>query len=141
MSINPTLEKFNQVETALKNLLETIPELEGRVDISVYSPRTQFPRAIVYAERLQMDDINFRGDILEHNWQFTIVIEHMAGAADEGYAKMKKLLWDVYNAIMRNRTLGAEVYVTPVEAFLAYNNEEKKFMFRWTLELQVTAYI
>lgn len=141
VSVNPALEKFNQVEAALKNLLESIPELEGRVDIGIYSPRSQYPRAIIRAERLEMDEINLSGGVLEHNWHFIIVIEHVAGAADEGYAKMKKLIWDVYNAIMRNRTLGVGVHATPVEALLEHRSEEKKFMFSWTFELVVTVYI
>lgn len=134
------LEKFNQVENALVALLESIPDLRGRVSIGEHTEKPDFPRASVYAERVQVRESTIAGMKMTHYWTFIIVIDHMSGDYHEGYAKMKELFWTIYGRIMANRTLGlgGDVFATPAtDSRLERVLAEKGFGFSWWIEVVV----
>jgi len=135
-----TLEKFNQVENALVSLLESIPDLRGRVSVGEHIERPDFPRATIYAERVQTRESAIAGRKMTHYWTFIIVIDHVSGNYREGYSKMKELFWAVYERIMVDRTLGlgGDVFATPAtDSRLERALAEKGYGFSWWIEVVV----
>jgi len=134
------LTKFNQVEQALKNIVESVLG-PGRVSIGLYSPTPQFPRAIVYAESVSARDVALGSRWLEHTWRFAVEIWAARGSEHEAYDEIKRLFWAVYDAIMSNRTLGVgnDVFVTPaVDSTLeGGRTDDQRFGFRWTMHVLV----
>jgi hypothetical protein len=138
--MSSTLAKFDQVENALVALLESIPDLRGRVSVGEHVERPDFPRATVYAERVQARESTIAGRKMTHYWIFIIVIDHMSGDYREGYAKMKELFWTVYEKIMADRTLGlgGDVFATPAtDSRLERAFAEKGYGFSWWIEVTV----
>jgi hypothetical protein len=134
------LAKFNQVENALITLLESIPGLGGRVSVGEHVEKPDFPRATIYAERVQVRESTIAGKRMTHYWTFIIVIDHISGDYHEGYAKMKELFWQVYEKIMNDRTLGlgGDVFVTPAtDSRLERAFAEKGYGFSWWIEVVV----
>jgi hypothetical protein len=134
------LEKFNQVENALITLLASIPGLGGRVSVGEHVEKPDFPRATIYAERVQVRESTIAGKRMTHYWTFIIVIDHISGDYREGYAKMKELFWQVYEKIMTDRTLGlgGDVFATPaMDSRLERAFAEKGYGFSWWIEVVV----
>jgi hypothetical protein len=136
-----SLARFNQVEQALVNLINTIPDLTNKVYIGLYTSPLIFPRAEVYAERVFTSEQSISGRKLTHFWQFSIVLSHVVGNSKEGYEKMKELFWAVYDKIMADRTLGlgGDVFATPstdsrLETGLI---EDNRYGFRWWMQVTV----
>jgi hypothetical protein len=138
--MSEALTKFNQVENAIVSLLSSIPELAGRVSVGEYVERPDFPRATVYAERVQVRESTIAGRKMTHYWTFIIVIDHVTGDPREGYAKMKELFWAIYEKMMADRTLGlgGDVFATPAtDSRLERALVEKGYGFSWWLEVTV----
>jgi len=138
--MSEALTKFNQVENALVALLESIPDLSGRISIGEYVAKPDFPRATVFAERVQAKESTIAGQKMTHYWTFIIVIDHVTGDPAEGYAKMKELFWTVYDRIMADRSLGlgGDVFATPAtDSRLERALVEKGYGFSWWIEVVV----
>jgi len=133
-----TLALFNAVEARLKAIVESVIGA-GRVDIGMYMPRTQFPRAQIYAEEVMATDVTINMRTVRHTWFFNIVIEHVSGDAKAGYEEMKRLFWEVHDTIMRNRTLDLDVLATPaVDSRLeSGTTEDNRYGFRWWMRVAV----
>jgi hypothetical protein len=136
-----SLARFNQVEQALVSLINTIPTLQNKVYVGLYTSPLTFPRAEVYAERVFTSETSIAGRKLMHFWQFSVVLSHVVGNAKEGYEKMKELFWAVYDKIMADRTLGlgGDVFATPsTDSRLETGpTEDNKYGFRWWMQVTV----
>jgi len=138
--MSETLTKFNQVENALVALLESIPDLSGRISIGEHVAKPDFPRATVFAERVQARESTIAGRKMTHYWTFIIVIDHVTGDYREGYEKMKELFWAIYEKIMSNRSLGlnGDVFATPAtDSRLERALAERNYGFSWWIEVIV----
>lgn len=129
-----SLSRFNDVESALKTRIESVVG-SGKVFIGQYSAPDVFPRATMFIESITAEDRKISMRKLLHFWRWRIELENVSGNPAEGYAKMKQLYWDIYDAVMADRSLGfAGVLATPSEGMLeAGVTPEGRYGFRWSI--------
>lgn len=106
------LDKFNQVEQALKAKAESLKSqgLVRSVSIAAHGPVAYSPAILLWIRRGWGREVKVGRSSKLHTWRFEYVIDVVGSKLDQTYEDAKKILWALYDNITQDPSLGITGY-------------------------------